>query len=145
MKFHAGIAVFPIPNKWKDFSTYSYHSADDFSSINIVFDRGIKEPTAEAVIEDRLEVIREIMPAFRIEQPLMPIIIGKREGQTLVYSYQVEGDDVRQIRITVVLLAPGEAFVAMVQSPLQNWTEADAAWQNLAVNLVFDSNNSSTL
>ncbi len=125
----AGAATFELPPNWIDESTYQYQSPEHLWKVTLMFDTSVKEESAQAVISDRVEESKLVLPGFRLEER-SPIGLGGRTGETATFVSQ-DADQVTRTRIVVVMLAPATALIVMAQGPASRWREFEPLWQHL--------------
>lgn len=129
----AGIASFELPPDWLDDSTYEYQSPDHAVKLTLLFDSSVKEPDAQAVVSDRLEESKLILPGFRLEQR-GPVALAGRTGEMATFASQ-DADQVTRTCVMVVMIGPARALIAIGQGPVGRWREFEPVWQRFLSSL----------
>jgi hypothetical protein len=144
MEQRAGVATFHLPEGWIDHSTYIYTSPDRLWKITLIFDSEVEEATAEAAMQDRLETARDVLPGFRIEQPLAATQLAGVEAYVVTFSNQ-DADGVTRTRLLIAMLAPRRAIVVHGQGPANRWAEFEPVWGTFMSHFVLSHSPAMTL
>lgn len=129
----AGVATFELPLDWADESTYQYQSPDHAGKLTLLFDSSVKEADAQAIVSDRIEESKLILPGFRLEQR-GPVALAGRSGEMATFVAQ-DADQVTRTCVLVVMIGPARALIAMAQGPANRWREFDPVWQRFVSSL----------
>jgi hypothetical protein len=125
----AGAATFELPPNWIDQSTYQYQSPEHTWKITMIFDFSVKEATAQAIVSDRVEESKLVLPGFRQEER-GPATMAARTGEIVTFV-SLDADVLTRTRVLVVLLAPARALIITGQGPANRWQEFEPVWQRM--------------
>ena len=132
----AGKASFTIPDEWNDESLYSYSSSDRILKITLFFDNEIDESTAEEIIRDRVETMREVLPGFRVERDTAPIVIDGREGRLIIFDCE-DADEIKRTRFVAIMLGSRKALIINAVTPINRIAEMETVWNQFVSNFKF--------
>ena len=124
----AGTASFSLPEMWIDNSMYTYYSPDKLFKLTLFFDDAIDEPTAEAMLRDRLAKAQVILPDFKIVGPPAPIQIAGQDGRVVTFDSRDAGGVTRS-RLLVLLWGPRRGLVITAQGAADKWPAFESAWE----------------
>jgi hypothetical protein len=130
MEQRAGITTFMLPDGWLDTSIYTYFSPDRNFKITMFIDNEVQESTPEAIIRDRVDTAKDVLPGFKIHRPLENVQLAGREGKTITFDSEDADGKVRS-RIAAAILAPGKAIIVNAQGPVNKWELYEPVWAML--------------